>query len=76
MPYVTIEEEVWVDLDDFDTDDLIEELKSRKATTSSNWTGPSGNDLVQEIYMAKHVRHQSYDHLVDQLIGVVLNKVL
>lgn len=76
MPYITVEEEVWVDLDDFETEDLIEELKSRKATTSNNWTGPSGNDLVQEIYMAKHVRNQPYDQLVDQLIGTVLGRVI
>ncbi len=76
MPYITVEEEVWVDLDDFETEDLIEELKSRKATTSTNWTGPSGNDLVHEIYMAKHVRKQPYDHLLDELIGTVLNKVV
>ena len=76
MPYITIEEEVWVDLDDFETEDLIEELKSRKATTSNNWTGPSGNDLVQEIYMAKHVRNQPYDQLVDQLIYAVTGRVL
>ena len=76
MPYVTVEEEVWVDLDDFDTEDLIEELKNRKATVSNNWTGPSGNELVQEIYMAKHVRHQSYDHLVDQLIYAVTGKIV
>lgn len=76
MPYVTIEEDVWVDLDDFDTEDLVEELKRRKASTGTNWTGPSGSELVQDIYMAKHVRKQPYDHLVDELIGTVLNKVL
>lgn len=32
MPYVTVEEEVWVDLDSFDTEDLIEELRSRNHT--------------------------------------------
>ena len=76
MPYVTVEEEVWVDLDDFDTEDLIQELKDRKATTRSEWTGPSGNELVYEIYMAKHVRNQPYDHLVDQLIHTVLGKIV
>lgn len=30
MPYVTTETEVWVDLEDFDDDDLIKELESRK----------------------------------------------
>jgi len=76
MPYVTIEEEVWVDLDDFDTDELVDELKKRKAITSTTWSGPGGNELVHEIYMAKHVRNQSYDELVDQLIYVALGKIV
>ena len=76
MPYITVEEEVWVDLDDFETEDLIEELKSRKATTSSNWTGPSGNELVHEIYMAKHVRKQDYSKLVDELIFTVTGTIV
>lgn len=76
MPYVTIEEEVWVDLDDFETEDLVEELKSRKGSSSEIYTGPSGRDLVNEIYMAKHVRKQSYDHLVDQLIYAVTGRVV
>ena len=76
MPYVTIEEEVWVDLDDFETDELVEELKKRKATTGSSWTGPSGTELVHDIYMAKHVRKQPYDHLVDELISTVTGKIV
>lgn len=76
MPYITAEAEVWVDLEDFETEDLVEELKRRKASTSNNWTGPSGNELVQDIYMAKHVRKQPYDHLVDELISTVMNKVV
>jgi len=76
MPYVTIEEEVWVDLDDFDTEDLVEELKRRKGVGSTVYSETSGNDLINEIYMAKHVRHQPYEHLVDQLLGVALGKVI
>jgi len=76
MPYVTVEEEVWVDLDDFETEDLVEELKKRKSTTGSMWSGPNGNEIVQDIYMAKHVRGQPYDHLVDELISTVLGKVV
>lgn len=76
MPYVTVEEEVWVDLDAFDTDELVDELKSRKAITGTTWSGPSGNELVHEIYMAKHVRGQPYDELVDQLIYVALGKIV
>ncbi len=76
MPYVTAEAEVWIDLEDFDTEDLVEELKRRKATTGSNWTGPSGSELVYDIYMAKHVRQQPYEHIVDELISTVTGKVL
>lgn len=76
MPYITVDAEAWVDLDDFETEDLIDELKRRKASTRSEWTGPSGSDLVQEIYMARHVRGQTYDHLLDQLIGTVLGKIV
>jgi hypothetical protein len=76
MPYITVEEEVWVDLDDFETEDLIDELKKRKATTSSNFTGPNGNELVNDIYIAKHVRGQDYSKLVDELIYIVLGKIV
>jgi hypothetical protein len=76
MPYVTAEAEVWIDLEDFDTEDLVEELKRRKATTGSNWTGPSGSELVYDIYMAKHVRQQPYEHIIDELISTVTGKVV
>lgn len=76
MPYVTIEEDVWVDLDDFDTEDLVEELRRRKGISPELATGPSGKDLIEEIYMAKHVRRQSYEHLVDQLISVATGRIV
>ena len=76
MPYITVEEEVWVDLDDFETEDLVKELKKRNTKLVADWTGPSGTELADEIYMAKHVRNQPYDHLVDQLLCVALGKVL
>ena len=76
MPYVTIEEDVWVDLDDFETDDLLDELKRRKGFKSEHYSGPGSKDLLEEIYMAKHVRNQPYDHLIDELIGQVLGKIV
>ena len=76
MPYVTIEEEVWVDLDDFDTDDLVDELKRRNGVGSAVFSEANSSDIINEIYMAKHVRNQPYEHLVDQLLGVALGKVL
>ena len=77
MPYVSIEETVWVDLDDFDTEDLVEEVNRRDGAIKSKLlNGGNAKELVDEIYMAKHVRNQPYDHLVDQLISVVLGRVL
>ena len=48
MPYVTTEAEVWVDLGDFDDDDLIEELQSRKL----NMFGPHGStaQIINTMY--------------------------
>lgn len=71
MPYISVEEEVWVDLDSFETEDLIEELKKRKAHIED-----IDSVTVNEIYMAKHVRKQPYDHLVDRLINETLGKVV
>ncbi len=71
MPYVTVEE-VWVDLDDFETEDLVEELKNR----NTNSLDSDSVSLVEQIYMAKHVRHQSYDQLVDELIYQVTGKIV
>ena len=76
MPYVTIEEEVWVDLDDFETEDLVEELKTRKTSLPSTIQSANAVDLVGEIYIAKHVRNQDYDRLVDELIYSVLGKIV
>ena len=76
MPYVTTEAEVWIDLEDFDTEDLVEELKTRKASLPSSAQSANVVDLVSEIYMTRHVRNQPYDHLVDELIYNVLGKIV
>lgn len=77
MPYVNIEEEVWVDLDDFETEDLIEEIRRRKTDNMTSIDfGPSPASIVNEIYMAKHIRKQDYSDLVDRLIYAVLGKIV
>jgi hypothetical protein len=75
MPYITIEEEVWVDLDDFETEDLIEELKRRKSSIPSTQSG-NAIDIINDIYTAKHIRNQDYSKLVDELIYSVLGKII
>jgi hypothetical protein len=76
MPYVTAEAEVWIDLHDFETEDLVDELKSRKASMPAHVDSANAVDLVNEIYIAKHVRQQDYDRLVDELIYSVLGKIV
>lgn len=76
MPYVTAEAEVWIDLEDFETEDLVEELKSRKASLPSSMQSANALDLVNEIYMSKHVHGRDYDRLVDELIYSVLGKIV
>lgn len=76
MPYINVEAEAWVDLDDFETEDLVEELKTRKASLPSHVQSANALDLVNEIYLAKHVHQRDYDRLVDELIYSVLGKIV
>jgi hypothetical protein len=76
MPYITVDAEAWVDLDDFETEDLIEELKLRKASLPSSVQSANAVDLVNEIYLSKHVHKRDYDRLVDELIYSVLGKIV
>jgi hypothetical protein len=73
MPTVYTEVEVDVDLVDFDTDDLLEELESRGALP------PEGNanarEIVEQIY---HLRRQgqAYEHLMDSLMYAVMGRIV
>lgn len=72
MPTVYTEVEVDVDLDDFDTDDLVDELERRGELPVES----SGNakETVEQIY---HLRRQGqpWEHLMDRLIYQVLGRV-
>ena len=72
--YKTIytEVEVDVDLSDFDTDDLIEELESRGAGSGDFG---DGKDVLMAIYEKRRLR-QDYQQELDQLIWLGLGKVL
>ena len=74
--YKTIytEVEVDVDLSDFDTDDLIEELESRGHMTSSD-TGQDHNELLTEIWQLRRLG-KDVDQKLDNLIYAVLGKVI
>jgi len=72
--YKTIytEVEVDVDLGEFDTDDLIEELESRGAGTSEFG---DGKEILQVIYEKRRLG-KDYQAELEQLIYLGLGKVL
>lgn len=69
MPYVTIEEEIWVDLDDFDTADLEEELMKRNSKVDRN-SRPAVSDnklLLMTIYEKRRMG-KDYQQDLDDFI--------
>ena len=74
MGYKTIytEVEVDVDLGDFDTDDLIEELESRGSGVLDYG---DGKDILRAIYEKRRLG-QDYQVELEQLIWLGLGKVI
>lgn len=72
MPYVYKEVEVDIDLDDFDTDELIEELERRGSGTVDYG---DGKDVLMSIYEKRRLG-RDYQQELDQLIWLGLGKVL
>jgi hypothetical protein len=70
MPYVHVD----VDLDDFDDDELIEELQSRGFSNLLNASSDTKSALM-EIYLQRRLG-LPYDSLLDKLIYNVLGKVI
>jgi hypothetical protein len=74
--YKTVYKEVEVDVDlhDFDTDDLIQELEERGELPSS--TGPyDSNELVQQIWMLRR-NGKDYQRVLDDLIYAVTGHIV
>jgi hypothetical protein len=72
MVYRTISTEVEVDVDlvDFDTDDLIDELENRGHMADTN-----SKEIVESIYQ-KRRNGKDYQSELDQLIYAVLGKIV
>jgi hypothetical protein len=70
--YTEVEVEVDVDLADFDTDDLIEELETRG---SGALDYGDGTDVLRTIY-EKRRTGQDYQYELDQLIYLGLGKIV
>jgi hypothetical protein len=71
--YKTVYTEVEVDLSDFDTDDLLEELESRRAAPVE--TGDA-NQLLLAIWLKRRVGRVDYQMELDQLIYAGLGKIV
>ena len=75
MPYITAEVEVDVNLSDFDTDDLIEELESRGEMPS--FEGSSDDkELLETIWLKRRQGNNDYQTELDLLIFQVLGHVI
>lgn len=69
MPVIYTEVEVDVDLADFDTDDLIDEINRRNKTSST-----SMQDQITKIYELKRT-NKSYEEELDILIYNVIGRM-
>ena len=73
MPTVYTEVEVDVDLTDFDTDDLIEELESRGKGFEIDSSTPT--ELVTKIWEKRRLG-KDYQQELDELIYVAIGKIV
>lgn len=70
----TVYTEVDVDLGEFETQDLIEELESRDALPLSH--GPyDAKELVEQIWMLRR-NDKDYQRLLDNLIYAVTGRIV
>jgi hypothetical protein len=76
MTYKTIYTEVEVDvnLEDFETDDLIEELESRGSLPPE--ANGDAKELVEAIWLKRRLGNHDYQTELDQLIYRVLGHIV
>ena len=72
MPTVYTEVEVDVSLEDFDTDDLLDELEQRGELPVDSDT--NAKDIIEKMYYL-HRQGQDCDHMLDSLFYSVLGKL-
>ena len=73
MPTVYTEVEVDVELNNFDTDDLIEELEKRGK--GMEVASQSGTELLTAIYLKRRLS-QDYQRELDELIYLGIGKIV
>jgi hypothetical protein len=74
MVSVYTEVEVDVELTEFDTDDLIEELESRGSLPPE--ANINAKDLVEKIWLKRRLGNHDYQDELDKLIYAVLGKIV
>ena len=74
MVSVYTEVEVDVDLADFDTDDLIEELESRGSLPTEG--DFDAKELLTSIWLKRRTGNSNYQTELDNLIYQVLGKII
>ena len=63
-----------VDLSDFDTDDLIEELDSRGAVPVDN--NIDAKSILESIWLKRRIGRKDYEAELDQLIYAGLGRIV
>lgn len=76
MPYRYVTAEVEVDLAEFDTDDLVEELESRGYDYNTQGIDADEMRLVLESIWQRRREGKDYQTQLDQLIYGVLGKIV
>ncbi len=76
MTYRTVTAEVEVDLSEFDTGDLIEELEDRGEWIGGGDVRFDSKELLEAIWMKRRVGNHEYQTELDQLIYAVLGHVI
>ncbi len=72
---VTVEAEV--DISEFDTDDLIEELENRGVDyNNKDVDADEMRELLETIWLKRRVGRSDYQHELDKLIYGVLGKLI
>jgi hypothetical protein len=71
---VKVYAEVEVDITDFETDDLLDELESRGALPVENQY--DANELLEAIWLKRRVGRTDYQTELDQLIYQCLGRVI
>ena len=74
MPSVYKEVEVDIDLSDFETDDLLDELASRSSLPMEE--DFHGKELLEQIWMKRRMGNHDYQQELDQLIYQVTGHVI